>query len=64
MIRPGDILPILYYGNVEAECRVIEIHESEMRFRGEIVGGAMDGKQIEVSVEADDDSGEEWKCPE
>ena len=65
MIRPGDILPILYRGEVEAECRVLEVRVDQTSFRGEIMGGALDGTRIEVAVtedRRDDDDGEEWKC--
>ena len=63
MIRPGDIIPILYQGKVQAECRVLEVRVDQTSFRGEIVGGARDGTRIEVAVTEDRrDNGEEWKC--
>ena len=67
MIRPGDILPILYHGEVQAECRVLEVRVDQTSFRGEIMGeimgGARDGTRIEVAVTEDRrDDGEEWKC--
>jgi hypothetical protein len=63
MIRPGDIIPILY--KVQAECRVLEVRVDQTSFMGEIMGGALDGDRIEVAVtedRRDDDDGEEWKC--